>query len=201
MNLDPDLELVQQCQSRDPAVYESAYYRIYDKYGERAYNISFRILGNSEDALDVTQDAFLTLFKKIGDFRQDSRFFTWFYRIIVNLSIDHKRRKSSAQVISNSDREGTLAELPDSESNTFEKLAWKEYLEKNIQASLLKLSPNLRVVTVLRYIEGLSYSEIAEVLECSIGTVKSRLNRAHRNLESSLRPMIKSVRDEEDEPE
>lgn len=197
MNLDPDLELVQQCQSRDPAVYEGAFYQIYEKYGERVYNISYRILGDSEDALDVTQDAFLTLFKKIAEFRQDSRFFTWFYRIVVNLSIDQRRKRSSAPLVTESDREGTMAELADKKSDTIEKLAWNEFLEKNIQASLLKISPNLRVVTVLRYIEGLSYAEIADVLDCSIGTVKSRLNRAHKNLEASLQPVIKSVRDQE----
>ena len=194
MNIDPDLEIVRQCQSDDPVVYESAFYTIYKKYGDRAFNIAYRILGNYEDALDVTQDAFIKVFKKIGDFRKDSRFFTWFYRIVVNLSIDKRRKLGAHQVISDSDRTKSLSEIPDNKAITIDKLAKDEHLEKRIQDSLLKLSPNLRTVTVLRYIEGLSYAEVAETLQCSIGTVKSRLNRAHKTLEDLLRSEIDFVR-------
>lgn len=195
MNRDPDFELVNCCQSKDPTKYESAFFKVYEKYGERAFNISYRILGNAEDALDVTQDAFLTLFKKIQNFRFDSRFFTWFYRIVVNLSIDKRRKRGINPVISDGDKEGMLSNLPDDKYDSIEKLAWDEYLETNIQACLSKMNPNLRAVTVLRYIEGLSYSEIAETMESSIGTVKSRLNRAHKSLEKNLKPLINLVRD------
>jgi RNA polymerase sigma factor (sigma-70 family) len=85
---------------------------------------------------------------------------------------------------------GALAEVPDTKSITTEDLAKKEFLESKIQNALLRLSPNLRLVTVLRYIEGLSYAEIADTLECSIGTIKSRLNRAHKNLEALLKSAI-----------
>lgn len=191
MNTDPDLELVKQCLSKDPTVYEGAFKRIYEKYGDRAYNISYRILGNAEDALDVTQDAFVILFKKIEKFKQNSRFFTWFYRIVVNLSIDRKRKLASIPSTMDTDSgKGSLSEVPDSRADAIEELEQEEHLEKKIQASFMKLSPNLRTVTVLRYIEGLSYLEIAETLECSIGTVKSRLNRAHKTLESILKPML-----------
>ena len=108
MNIDPDLEIVRQCQSEDPAVYESAFYTIYRKYGDRALNISYRILGNYEDALDVTQDVFIKVFKKIGDFRKDARFFTWFYRIVVKLRIDKRRKMGANQVIYESERNGGL---------------------------------------------------------------------------------------------
>ena len=188
------MELVQQCQSSDPRVFDAAFLTIYKKYGDRAFNISYRILGNYEDALDVTQDAFIKLFKKIGEFRKDSRFFTWFYRIVVNLSIDKKRKLRAHQVYTESDRNGSLADVPDDNLVTVEKLAKNEFLEKKIQERLMRLSPNLSTVTVLRYIEGLAYAEIAETLECSIGTVKSRLNRAHKNLEKMLRNEIDLVK-------
>jgi len=188
---DPDLELVRQCQSEDPDVYEKAFQGIYQKYGERAYNISYRILGNADDALDVTQDAFLSVFKKLSEFRQDSRFFTWFYRIVVNLSIDRRRKLSTTPLAMNRvDGEDVFSELADSRPDSIEQMALREDLEANIQASIIKLSPNLRIVTVLRYIDGMSYAEIAETLACSIGTVKSRLNRAHKMLEQLLRPMM-----------
>jgi RNA polymerase sigma-70 factor (ECF subfamily) len=195
MIIDPDLEIVKQCQSKDPAVYEAAFYTIYKKYGDRALNISYRILGNYEDALDVTQDVFIKVFKKIGDFRKDARFFTWFYRIVVNLSIDKRRKLGAHQMISESDRNGSLSEVPDNKVVTIDKLASDAHLEKRIQDCLLKLSENLRTVTVLRYIEGLSYQEVAETLECSIGTVKSRLNRAHKTLEELLRSELDLARE------
>jgi RNA polymerase sigma-70 factor (ECF subfamily) len=200
MSIDPDIELVRQCQSKDPAEYERAFYEVYSKYGERAYNISYRILGNADDALDVTQDAFLTLFKKIRDFRSDSRFFTWFYRIVVNLSIDKRRKRGSIQLVSHDEQDGAISDLPDEKSDNIEKLAWNEFLETHIQASLMKLNHNLRAVTVLRYIEGLSYAEISETMDCSMGTVKSRLNRAHKMLENNLKPLIEKVMVRKKEP-
>ena len=192
--MDPDFELIKQCKSDDPVAFEKAFSKIYNKYGERAFNISFRILGNAEEAQDVTQDAFITLFKKLGQFRSDSRFYTWFYRIVVNLCIDRKRKLGSVQRISDTDMGGALSEVPDSKSITTEDLVRQDFLESKIQAALLRLSPNLRLVTVLRYIEALSYAEIADTLECSIGTVKSRLNRAHKNLETILKSVIDSER-------
>jgi RNA polymerase sigma-70 factor (ECF subfamily) len=190
MNIDPDFELIRQCQSGDPADYEEAYHRIYEKYGERAYNIAYRILGHAEDALDVTQDAFITVFKKIENFRRDARFFTWFYRIVVNLSIDRKRKQASAPMAQGSEEGSFFSDLPDTRKDSIEQLAHEEHVEKRVQKAFMKLSPNLRAVTVLRYIEGLSYAEISETLECSIGTVKSRLNRAHKYLETLLRPAL-----------
>jgi len=193
MSVDPDFKLIERCQSKDPIEYESAFFEVYKKYGDRAYNISYRILGNNEDALDVVQDAFVTLFNKIDKFRGDSRFFTWFYRIVVNLSIDKRRKRASIPFVSNNETDGLISNLPDEKCDSIEKFAMREYLETNIQACFSNLNPNLRVVTVLRYVEGLSYLEIAETLECSIGTVKSRLNRAHKHLENKLKPIIKTV--------
>ena len=149
MNLDPDQELIEQCQSSDADVFESAFYQIYKKYGDRVYNISYRILGNAEDALDVAQDSFITVFKKIKQFRRDSRFFTWFYRIVVNLSIDRRRKQVAFRVLSDSDREGLLTELPDLKQDTIERLAKNEFLEMRIQESLLKLTSNLRAKKTL----------------------------------------------------
>lgn len=188
--MDPDSEIIEQCRSSDPAVYEKAFYEIYRKYGERTYNIAYRILGNGEDALDVTQDAFLTVFKKLSRFRRDSRFFTWFYRIVVNLSIDRRRKQATIRTFTQGETDWNLADFPDPRTESVEKLDQKEFLDTEIQASFMKLSPNLRAITVLRYIEGLSYSEIAETLDCSIGTVKSRLNRAHRILQTHLKPLL-----------
>lgn len=128
------------------------------------------------------------------DFRKDSRFFTWFYRIIVNLSIDRKRKQATMKCITRSDSDWDIAEFPDPRVETDIEVNQEEFLDTKVQASFMKLSPNLRVITVLRYIEGLSYAEIAETLTCSIGTVKSRLNRAHRSLEAYLEPLIQMRR-------
>ena len=197
MSIDPDIELVRRCQSENPVEYERAFFELYKKYGEKAFNIAYRILGNGDDACDVTQDAFITLFKKIKSFRSNSRFFTWFYRIVVNLSIDSRRKRTSNQQVIQGEGNRIMANVPDEKGDAVEQLAWQEYLETHIQASLAKLNPNLRVVTVLRYIEGLSYAEVAETLECSIGTVKSRLNRAHKHLEGHLRPLLGHLAEKE----
>ncbi|MBK6941460.1 MAG: sigma-70 family RNA polymerase sigma factor [Planctomycetes bacterium] len=195
MNDDSDFELVRRCQSADPEVYEAAFRELYERYQERIFNTALRVVGNGTDAADVAQEVFLTVFRKIGEFQFNSRFFTWLYRITVNLSIDRKRRINAAPpVVGEHDGEGlTLATLPDREPNKSDAYAQNEFVERRVQASIGRLSPKLRAIVVLRYVEGLAYGDIAEILSCSIGTVKSRLNRAHRNLEQLLRPIVEEL--------
>ncbi|MFH0946565.1 MAG: sigma-70 family RNA polymerase sigma factor [Planctomycetota bacterium] len=189
---DDDFELVRRCQSRDPDVYEAAFRELYERYQDRVYNTAYRVLGSAGDAADVSQEVFLTIFRKIGEFQFSSRFFTWIYRITVNLSIDRRRRVNSApHMVGDGATAGrALAVLEDGSENPPDAWADAEFLESRVQLAIMRLSPKLQATVVLRYIEDLPYSEIGDVMNCSIGTVKSRLNRAHRNLEQSLRPVI-----------
>lgn len=198
---DTEFDLVRRCQSSEPEIYEPAFGELYSSYSDRVFNTSFRVVGNAADAADVTQDVFLTVFRKIGEFQFSSRFFTWIYRITVNLSIDRRRRGQSAPglVLEGGGEANVLNSLPDEEAASPDAWADREFLEGKVQKSIERLSPKLRAIVVLRYIEGLAYGEIAEVMGCSIGTVKSRLNRAHKNLEVFLGPVVEAMSGEDEE--
>lgn len=199
MKTDPDRELVMTCQATEPLGLEGAFRTLYEQYRDRVYNVCYRITGNASDALDAAQETFGILFRKIGEFRFESKFSSWVYRIAVNASIDLKRRASSRWIASlDAIREG---EGPDGEGAARLDLsdelchgpmaeASRRELEGEIQRAILRLSPKMRVITILRYVEDLSYEEIAETLQISLGTVKSRLARAHQALDRELTPVL-----------
>jgi RNA polymerase sigma-70 factor (ECF subfamily) len=198
MNRDPDAELVRLCQQKSASSLEGDYRRLYDRYKDRVYNVCFRITGNPSDALDASQETFGILFRRIREFRFESRFSSWVYRIAVNASIDIKRRAQTRKLSSleaiqerSGDRNGggrfdpvdERVEMPVAAASRHE-------LERQIQAAILRLSPKLRAITVLRYVENLSYEQISETLQISLGTVKSRLARAHDVLDRELTPVL-----------
>ena len=196
MKFDPDQELVQACQDSTPVALEGDFRRLYDRYKDRVFNVCYRITGNATDALDASQETFGILFRRITEFRFQSRFSSWVYRIAVNASIDLKRRNSSRRLASlesvrdmlspdgtRYDPEDTSVEMPASSASRRE-------LEAEIQQAITRLSPKLRAITVLRYMENLSYDQLAETIGISLGTVKSRLSRAHDALDRELTPVL-----------
>jgi RNA polymerase sigma-70 factor (ECF subfamily) len=196
MKIDPDKELVERCQAALPAGLEGAFRDLYEQYKDRVYNLCYRITGNSADAMDAAQETFGILFRKVGEFRFESKFSSWVYRIAVNASIDLKRKASSRRVTSldairESEGSGpSRLEVPDDVSEGPMRIAGRHELEEEIQQAILRLSPKMRAITVLRYIEGLTYEEISQTLQISLGTVKSRLARAHQALDRELTPVI-----------
>ncbi len=195
MTDDNDFEIVRRCQSGDPAEFEAAFRELVERFQDRVFNTALRVLGNSADAADVAQEVFLTIFRKLGEFQFSSRLFTWIYRITVNLSIDKRRRTNALPPMLSENGAGgvALAGLADEGASGADAWSEAEFVESKVQAAITRLSPKLRSIVVLRYIEGLSYDEVAEVLECSVGTVKSRLNRAHANLEGLLKPALDAL--------
>jgi RNA polymerase sigma-70 factor (ECF subfamily) len=196
MNLDPDQELVVACQESSTLALEGDFRLLYDRYKDRIYNVCFRITGNSSDALDASQETFGILFRRIREFRFQSRFSSWVYRIAVNASIDLKRRASTRRLASldavrdilspdraRFDPADESVEMPANSASRHE-------LESEIQRAIDRLSPKLRTIIVLRYLENLSYEELAETLAISLGTVKSRLSRAHGALDRELTPVL-----------
>lgn len=180
---DPDLDIVRLAQRR--ATRREAMGVLYERYRARVYNVALRIVGNGEEASDVLQDVFVLLFRKIHRFRARAVFASWVYRITVNTSLDHLRRRrrapratSAPAILDGAPEQGELS--------TPERSASQSDLEVHVREGLATLSERLRIVIVLRYLEGLSYADIAEILDCSIGTVKSRLNRAHTALRREL---------------
>jgi len=182
---DPDADLVAACRQPESEGFERAFEELFAKYRERAYAIAFRITGTSVDALDVVQDSFALVFRKLQGFRGNSLFSTWLFRIVVNCSIDHRRRSHPAGWLGGK-IDGSVAEPVDETPDPRERAATQE-LGGQVQEAILHLSPKLRVILALRYLEDMSYDELAATLGLSLGTVKSRLARAHLALENVVR--------------
>lgn len=193
MDLDPDLDLVRGLSAPDPEARRAALGALYDRHHERVFRTAYKVLGSSADAADVTQEVFLHLADRIRSFRGDSSLTSWIYRITVNTAIDARRRQARRPARSLSggtaDVEAEVTESRPGTSGPAEDPAarsQREEREAQVRAALDRLSPKLRAVAVLRYFENLSYDQLAEVLDASVGTVKSRLNRAHAALEKLL---------------
>ena len=174
---------------------------MYDQYKDRVYNVCFRITGSATDALDASQETFGILHRKIGGFRFESKFSSWVYRIAVNASIDIKRRAASrpldvARRPPGARRSHEFGRSPSSSrSRTMRPRRplpppHATSSRVDIQRAIDRLSPKMRTIIVLRYLESLSYDEIADSLEISLGTVKSRLSRAHAALDRELTPVV-----------
>lgn len=185
--------LIHRCQSAQGEAFQTAFSALYEQYKDRVYNVAYRITGNPADALDASQETFAILYRKVRDFRFQSKFSSWVYRITVNASIDLCRRSPLRNVSSLDafyDESGGMDRapaVPDEAPGARPRAsAEKSEFAGDVNAAIQKLSPKLRSIVALRYLENLSYEEVAEVLGCSLGTVKSRLARAHAALEPLL---------------
>lgn len=176
-----DRELVQACQRGD----RDAFRALFETHKDKVYSIALRFSGDEATAMDIAQDTFVKLFSCIRDFRGDSSFDTWIYRMVVNSCLDYRRRAWRLLPLADGFA-GTLQMPGDSLSDLL-----RSEKGGRVRSAVDRLSPDLRIVIVLRYTEGLSYEEIADVLGCSTGTIASRLNRAHKKLERSLSHLMK----------
>jgi RNA polymerase sigma-70 factor (ECF subfamily) len=175
-----DHELVELTLSGDRA----AFGELVDRYNSKIYNMTLRITGNADDALDATQSAFLKAFSRLDTFNPTYRFFSWLYRIGTNEALNLIKRRSRYRKLDV--RIETSEPGPESE-------CWGREAGDKLRAALLALKPDYRVVLVLRHIDGLSYREISEVLGIPVKTAKSRLFTARsllrqRLLEEGLTP-------------
>jgi RNA polymerase sigma-70 factor (ECF subfamily) len=181
---DPDADLVAACRHPDSDGFELAFEQLFARYRDRTYAIAFRVVGNAVDALDVVQESFALVFRKLHGFRGGSLFSTWLFRIVVNCSIDHRRKRDATWMPAPLRQD---AAEPIDESPTPRDRAETKELGDQVQAAVSQLSPKLRAILALRYLEEMSYEELAATLGLSLGTVKSRLARAHLALESVVR--------------
>jgi len=168
-----DKDLVEGCQRGEPEALRA----LFERHKDKVYSIALRYSGNRTVALDIAQDAFLKLFSAIRSFRGDSSFEAWLYRIVVNSCFDHKRKTRRFMPMVDELLDGLRSP---GESALDEML--RSELSVRVRSAVAGLPPDQRIVIVLRYTQGLSYDEIAEILGCSTGTVASRLNRAHKVL-------------------
>lgn len=155
------------------------------EYEKNVYNIALRMTGNSEDAADMTQEAFIKAYNSLQSFRGDSKFSVWLYRIVSNVCLDFLRSKNRRPTVSLSveDDDGEDAQLDVAdESQSPELLLDRKLTRDSVRRGLDSLPPDYRQILLLREIQGLSYDEIAQALSLEIGTVKSRIFRARKRL-------------------
>lgn len=188
-NKNTDQQLVARVQQGDKAAFDLLVLR----YQSRIINLVSRFVRNPSDALDVTQEAFLKAYRAMPSFRGDSAFYTWLYRIAVNtaknwLAIQSRRSADSEMDYEEIERiEGNSALR---EYATPERLLLKDEIQATVIAAIEELPEDLRLAIMLREVEGLSYEEIASVMECPIGTVRSRIFRAREAIDKQLKPLI-----------
>jgi len=154
-------------------------------YEKNVYNIALRMTGNSEDASDMTQEAFIKAYNSLQSFRGDSKFSVWLYRIATNVCLDFLRSRSRKPTVSLSveDNEGEEVQLDVAdESQSPELLLDRQMTRESVRRGLETLSPEYRQILLLREIQGLSYDEISQALGLEVGTVKSRIFRARKKL-------------------
>jgi len=172
----------------------TAFQALVEKYQQRMYAVAYGLLGNREDALDAVQEAFVKAYRSLSGFKGKSSFYTWLYRITANAAIDLGRKTGRREEVEfreelePDEEKGTYPVAPASE-NPAERLMWKE-LGERIEDALQELPPEQRTAIVLREIEGLSYKEIANVMQCSEGTVMSRLHYGRMKLRELLEPHL-----------
>jgi RNA polymerase sigma-70 factor, ECF subfamily len=188
--------LIEQCRQGDSAAME----RLTLRYQNRIYNVILKMCANTDDAAELTQDTFVKIIENIGEFKGASSFYTWAFRIAVNLTLN--RCKKNLRLGFNSldaeyDEQGEQAKgllkeflSDDSSPDPAAVAANRELCEIAVKA-LMKLDDAQRAVVVLRDIEGMNYAQIADVLDVELGTVKSRLCRARNNLKEILETIVK----------
>lgn len=163
-------------------------------YHASVFNVIYGILADRSDAADVTQEVFLKAFRGIHGFRRGSSLKTWLYRIAVRESLNHRRwwHRHSRNEVSmdiSADEHRAAIEIEDVEATPFDQLAARE-MQAAVRGALAELSEAYRSAVILRDLEGLSYEEVAEVLEISVATVKTRILRGRRALKKLLEPLL-----------
>lgn len=184
-----DQQLVERVQNGD----KKAFDLLVIKYQQRIVNLVSRFVRNQADALDVTQDAFIKAYRALPNFRGDSAFYTWMYRIAVNtaknhLAVQNRRPMDIDQDVSEIEQiEGDHALK---EYATPEHMLLRDEIQDTVIRAIEGLPEDLRIAITLREVEGLSYEDIAEAMECPIGTVRSRIFRAREAIDKELKPLL-----------
>ena len=181
----PDDVLVRRVQAGDSEAFEE----LVRRYERKVSNITYRLMGNEQDASEALQDAFLRAYRFIGKFQFKSSFFTWLYRIATNVSLSKLRKREKVDIVSIDqpvNEEGDLPfEIPDVKYGP-EKLMKQRELHAALQKAVDELEADYRSVVVLRDLEGLSNEEVSKVLDLSVAAVKSRLHRGRLVLREKL---------------
>jgi RNA polymerase sigma-70 factor (ECF subfamily) len=173
-----DERVIKDCQQGD----REAFRLLFEAYKDRVFSVAvYSFHGDRTAAADVTQQIFLKLMTSIGQFRGESQFSTWLHRLVVNTCIDEQRRRKHHLGFSEA-----VGLRPTGEPKPPERRYERKELADSVKSAISELKPKFRMPVLLKYVEGLSYEEIADALGCSKGTVASRLNRGHKELARRL---------------
>jgi RNA polymerase sigma-70 factor (ECF subfamily) len=184
-----DLALVKRVQQGD----RSAFDLLVVKYQHKILKLIMRYVRDSSEALDVAQEAFLKAYRAVRSFRGESAFYTWLYRIAINTAKNHVVAASRRPIyydldLQDSEQGEIFARLKD--IDTPERLTLSEELRQTVNKAINELPEDLRTAILLREIEGMSYEEIAQTMECPVGTVRSRIFRAREAIDKRIRPLL-----------
>lgn len=186
---DLDQDLVRRVQQGD----KSAFDLLVIKYQHRIVHLVNRYVKDPSEAQDVAQDTFIKAYRALGDFRGDSAFYTWLYRIAINTAKNYLLSRSRRHIdyeidIQDAEQVENTGHLKD--MDTPDNLLMNEQIVKVIKTAIEKLPEEMRIAITLREFEGMSYEEIAEAMDCPIGTVRSRIFRAREAIDEKLKPLL-----------
>jgi RNA polymerase sigma-70 factor (ECF subfamily) len=176
-----ETELIQRARQGDAV----AFGVLVERYQRRVAGVAMAVVHNQDDALELAQETFIRAYENLAKFESRSSFSTWLYRIAANLAIDLRRREGRRTMLRGEEAEIELERLPSPQGDSFHTTARGE-LNTRLRAALEELTPEHRAVILLREVEGLSYDEISDVLQCPRGTVMSRLHYARTRLRAIL---------------
>ena len=189
MNDDTDKALVRRVQAGDARAFDLLFLR----YQHKVASLVSRYVRNAEDVEDVTQDAFIKAYRALPRFRGESAFYTWLYRIAVNTAKNHlasaRRRLQEAEVETDGSETGEVAEAL-TEHDGPEGALRSDQLRQAIDRAISALPSDLRGALTLREFDGLSYAQIADVMDCPVGTVRSRIFRAREAIDAAVKPLF-----------
>ncbi|MFZ0660553.1 MAG: sigma-70 family RNA polymerase sigma factor [Candidatus Binataceae bacterium] len=179
-----EAELIERARKGD----KEAFGVLVERYQRRVANVALSVVHNQDDAIELAQETFVRAYENLSKFESRSSFSTWLYRIAANLAIDFWRREGRHVVLRGEDAENEIRRLPSNTGDSFKTASRKE-LSARLTAALEELTPEHRTVILLREVEGLSYDEISEALNCPRGTVMSRLHYARNRLRVLLKDL------------
>jgi RNA polymerase sigma-70 factor, ECF subfamily len=172
---------------------------LYLRSNRRAYNLAYRLLGNATEAEDVTQDAYVRAWRHFGQYDRSRPFEGWLFRIVTNLVVDRRRRQKRVPILSldaplDTDSDGTALtlDIPDSTSDP-QAILLRDLFSEPLQNALDALPPDYRAAVLLADVEDRSYDEIAGIMRCPIGTVRSRIHRARQMLRRNLEETMAAI--------
>ena len=177
-----EAELIERAKGGDT----KAFGILIERYQRRVIGVAMAVVHDQEDALELAQESFVRAFENIGKFESRSSFSTWLYRIAANIAIDFRRRERRHPTMRGEEAETEIQRLPSKLGDSF-KEAQRSEMSQRIRDALAELTPEHRAAILLREVEGLSYDEISEVMQCPRGTVMSRLHYARNHLREILK--------------